>query len=182
MANKRPKKQQKKGPKFGHKNKSFKKPTAKVENANAKGKCFHCGEDGHWKKNYPQYLNSLRKGKGKADSDFQSDIDNRNSTSWYIFICNGAAVLRKRSKQTTTTDSTTEAEYIGASEAAKEAVWMQKKAIDWAIQAINSLRPRNPRMDFSDLPIEYQDILASMAQADDEAKEKEGQEPLLEDD
>jgi len=39
---------------------------------------------------------------------------------------NGGPVIWKSCKQDTTADSTTEAEYIAASEAAKEAVWIQK--------------------------------------------------------
>ncbi|XP_031393460.1 secreted RxLR effector protein 161-like [Punica granatum] len=63
---------------------------------------------------------------GFTDSDFQSDVDDRKSISGYIFICNGGAVSWKSSKQETTADSTTEAEYIAASDAAKEAVWIRK--------------------------------------------------------
>ena len=63
---------------------------------------------------------------GHTDFDFESDFDDRKSTSGFIFICNGGAVSWKSSKQATTADSTTEAEYIAASEAAKEAVWMRK--------------------------------------------------------
>ncbi|PKI68093.1 hypothetical protein CRG98_011689 [Punica granatum] len=48
---------------------------------------------------------------GFTDSDFQSDVDDRN---W------------KSSKQETTADSTTEAEYIAASDVAKEAIWIRK--------------------------------------------------------
>ncbi|XP_031266392.1 secreted RxLR effector protein 161-like [Pistacia vera] len=63
---------------------------------------------------------------GYSDSDFQSDVDDRKSTFEFIFTCNGDAVSWKSSKQSTTVDSTSEAEYIVASEAAKEAVWIHK--------------------------------------------------------
>ncbi|KAL0394696.1 UNVERIFIED_CONTAM: Retrovirus-related Pol polyprotein from transposon TNT 1-94 [Sesamum latifolium] len=51
-----------------------------------------------------------------------SDDDDVKSQSGFIFKLNGGAVAWKSSKQATTTDSTTEAEYIAASEAAKEVV------------------------------------------------------------
>ena len=43
-----------------------------------------------------------------------------------MFTLNGRAVSRNSSKQETTADSTTESEYIAASEAVKEAVWINK--------------------------------------------------------
>ena len=70
---------------------------------------------------------------GYSDSDFQSDLDDRKSTSGFIFTCNGGAVSWKSSKQTTTADSTTEAEYIAASEAGKEAVWMRKFVVELGV-------------------------------------------------
>ena len=63
---------------------------------------------------------------GFTDSDFQSDVDDRKSISGFVFICNGDAVSWKSSKQSITADSTTEAEYIAASDAAKEAVCIRK--------------------------------------------------------
>ena len=63
---------------------------------------------------------------GFTDSDFQSDIDDRKSISGFVFICNRGAVSWKSSKQSVTADSTTKAEYIDASDAAKEAVWITK--------------------------------------------------------
>ncbi|PKI60665.1 hypothetical protein CRG98_018912 [Punica granatum] len=61
---------------------------------------------------------------GFTDSDFQSNVDDRKSIFDYIFTCNGGAVSWKSSKQDTTVDSTTEAEHIAASDAAKEAIWI----------------------------------------------------------
>ena len=47
-----------------------------------------------------------------------------------MFKVNGGAVSWKSSKQETVADSTTEAEYIAASEAAKEGVWIRKFLIE----------------------------------------------------
>ena len=63
---------------------------------------------------------------GYTDASFQTDKDDFRSQSGYIFCLNGGAVSWKSSKQDTVADSTTEAEYLAASEAAKEAVWIKK--------------------------------------------------------
>jgi hypothetical protein len=63
---------------------------------------------------------------GYTDSDFQSDIDDRRSTSGFVFLLGKGAFSWRSFKQSTTADSTTEAEYVAASEAAKEAVWIRK--------------------------------------------------------
>ncbi|KAL0449086.1 UNVERIFIED_CONTAM: hypothetical protein Slati_1465000 [Sesamum latifolium] len=60
-----------------------------------------------------------------SDASFQSDDDDAKSQSSFVFKLNGGVVAWKSSKQDTTTDSTTVAEYIVASEAAKEAIWMK---------------------------------------------------------
>ena len=67
---------------------------------------------------------------GFTDSDFQGDIDSRKSTSGYVFTLYGGAVCWRSIKQTCVADSTTEAEYVAASEAAKEAVWLKKFIMD----------------------------------------------------
>jgi hypothetical protein len=95
--------------------------------------------DDHWKavKGILKYLRRTKdlflvygggdlKLQGYTDSSFQSDPDDSKSTSGFVFTLNGGAVSWKSSKQETTADSTTEAEYIAAAEAAKEAVWMKK--------------------------------------------------------
>ncbi|KAL0329191.1 UNVERIFIED_CONTAM: Retrovirus-related Pol polyprotein from transposon TNT 1-94 [Sesamum radiatum] len=59
---------------------------------------------------------------GYSNASFQSDDDNAKSQSGFVFKLNGGVVAWKSSKQAITADSTTEAEYIAALEAAKEAV------------------------------------------------------------
>ncbi|KAJ9560249.1 hypothetical protein OSB04_005409 [Centaurea solstitialis] len=62
---------------------------------------------------------------GYSDVSFQTDRDDFRSHSGYVFTLNGGAISWKSSKQDTIADSTTEAEYIAASDAAKEAVWLR---------------------------------------------------------
>ncbi|KAL9245985.1 hypothetical protein vseg_019575 [Gypsophila vaccaria] len=62
--------------------------------------------------------------KGYIDASFQTDRDDSKSQSGFVFTLNGAAVSWKSSKQSVIEDSTAESEYIAASEAAKEAIWM----------------------------------------------------------
>ena len=71
--------------------------------------------------------------RGYTDASFQTDQDDSRSQSGYVFIVNGGAVSWKSSKQETVADSTTEAEYIAASEAAKEGVWIRNFLIDLGV-------------------------------------------------
>ena len=59
---------------------------------------------------------------GYTDSDFISDKDLRKSTSGHVFTLGCGAVSWRSIKQKCIADSTTEAEYVAACEAAKEAV------------------------------------------------------------
>ncbi|GJS78905.1 hypothetical protein Tco_0728786 [Tanacetum coccineum] len=61
-----------------------------------------------------------------CDAGFETDRDDTKSQTGYVFILNGGAVDWKSSKQSTTAMSATEAEYIAASKAAMEAVWIRK--------------------------------------------------------
>ncbi|KAI5418500.1 hypothetical protein KIW84_042937 [Lathyrus oleraceus] len=63
---------------------------------------------------------------GYTDASFQTDKDDFRSQFGYVFCLNGGAVSWKSSKQDTVVDSTTEVEYIAASSAVKEAVWIKK--------------------------------------------------------
>ena len=60
--------------------------------------------------------------RGYADASFQTDGDDCQSQFGFVYILNGGAVHWMSSKQDRVADSTTEAEYIGACEAAKEGV------------------------------------------------------------
>ena len=62
---------------------------------------------------------------GYTDASFQTDVDDSCSQSGWVFLLNGGAVTWKSSKQPTVAESTCESEYIAASEAAKEATWLQ---------------------------------------------------------
>ncbi|KAI5446237.1 hypothetical protein KIW84_014177 [Lathyrus oleraceus] len=50
-----------------------------------------------------------------------------DDSNGYVFCLNGGAVSLKSSKQDTVADSTTEAEYIAASSATKEVVWIRTR-------------------------------------------------------
>ncbi|KAL0416447.1 UNVERIFIED_CONTAM: hypothetical protein Slati_3476600 [Sesamum latifolium] len=62
---------------------------------------------------------------GYSNTSFQSDEDDAKSQSGFVFRLNGGVVAWKNSKQDTTVDSTTEAEYTAILKAAKEAVCMK---------------------------------------------------------
>jgi len=70
---------------------------------------------------------------GYTDASFQTDKDDSKSQSGYVFTINGGAVSLKSSKQDTVADSTMEAEYFVASEAAKEGVWMRKFLVELGV-------------------------------------------------
>ena len=70
---------------------------------------------------------------GFTDSSFQSDHDDSRSVSGYIFTLNGGAICWKSFKQHTMADSVCEVEYIAASEAAKEAVWLRKSITELGV-------------------------------------------------
>ncbi|KAA0062093.1 gag/pol protein [Cucumis melo var. makuwa] len=61
-----------------------------------------------------------------TDSDFQTNKDSRKSTLGSVFILKGEAVVWRSIKQGCIADSTMEAEYVAACEAAKEVVLLKK--------------------------------------------------------
>ncbi|KAE8721509.1 hypothetical protein F3Y22_tig00015910pilonHSYRG00102 [Hibiscus syriacus] len=61
---------------------------------------------------------------GYVDSDYAGDLDNRRSTTGYVFTLGGGPICWKSTVQSIVALSTTEAEYMAAAEAAKEALWL----------------------------------------------------------
>lgn len=73
-----------------------------------------------------------------TDASFQTDRDDSRSQSGYVFTLNGGAITWRSSKQSVVAQSTTESEYIAASDAAKEAAWMKKFITD--LNVVPSIR------------------------------------------
>ena len=71
--------------------------------------------------------------KGYVDANFDTDPDDSKSQTGYVFILNGGAVNWCSSKQSVVAGSTCEAEYIAASEAANEGVWMKEFISDLGV-------------------------------------------------
>ena len=63
---------------------------------------------------------------GYVDASFDTDPYDSKSQTGYVFILNGGAVSWCSSKQSVMAGSTYEGEYIAASEAANEGVWMKE--------------------------------------------------------
>ena len=60
-----------------------------------------------------------------TDSDFQSNLDFRKSTSSCVFTLGGGAISWRSVRQSCIADSTMETEYVATCEAAKGVVWLK---------------------------------------------------------
>jgi hypothetical protein len=63
--------------------------------------------------------------RGYSDSDFANDLGTRKSVMGYTFSLGSGAISWASRRQKVVTVSSTEAEYIAASEAAKEVCWLR---------------------------------------------------------
>nr|GFA92059.1 hypothetical protein [Tanacetum cinerariifolium] len=130
-----------KGGQYSYPSKTKNPQPQKKECPTKEGQCHHCKEVGHWKRNCLIYLAELKKKKSGQmvastslelqvkcyyDAGFETDRDDTKSQTGYVFTLNGGAVVWKSSKQSTTAQHAAKAEYIAASEAAKEVVWIRK--------------------------------------------------------
>ena len=68
-------------------------------------------------------------GIGFTDADWSSGND-RKSIGGFTFLLNGAAISWNSKKQSTVALSSTEAEYMALTQAAKEAIWLQRLLFD----------------------------------------------------
>ena len=68
--------------------------------------------------------------KGYVYASFDTNLDNSKSRSRYVYMLNGGAVSWCSCKQSVVAGSTCEVEYIAATEAAQEAVWMKEFITD----------------------------------------------------
>ena len=63
--------------------------------------------------------------RGYVDSDYAGDLDKSKSTSGYVFTLAGGAVSWVLKLHSIVGTSMTEAEYVAATQASKEAIWLQ---------------------------------------------------------
>jgi hypothetical protein len=65
-----------------------------------------------------------------ADADWAACTDTRRSYPGYLLMLNGAANSWKSQQQKSVTNSTTEAEYVSASKASDEVLWVRRLLFD----------------------------------------------------
>ena len=63
---------------------------------------------------------------GYCDADYAGDLDSRRSTNGYVFLLNNGPIAWCSQRQKSVSTSTTEAEYVSASHATKECIWLRK--------------------------------------------------------
>ena len=63
---------------------------------------------------------------GYSDADWVGDLNERKSTLGYVFLLNNGAIYWSSKKQTCTTLSTMEAEFIACLATVQEAIWLRR--------------------------------------------------------
>nr|GEV89083.1 hypothetical protein [Tanacetum cinerariifolium] len=72
------------------------------------------------------YRDRSRRVSSYTDAGYLTDADDLKSQTGYVFVLNNGVVDWKSAKQSISATSSTEAEYIAAFDASKEAVWVRK--------------------------------------------------------
>jgi len=65
-----------------------------------------------------------------SDTDFVGDVDTRKSMTGYVFLINNSLITWSSQRQKLVTLSTTESEYVAASTACREAMWIKQLLTD----------------------------------------------------
>jgi hypothetical protein len=65
-----------------------------------------------------------------CDADWGGDLENRRSTTGFVFMIRGGAISWSSKRQPIIALSTTEAEYMANMQATKEAIWITKLVMD----------------------------------------------------
>jgi hypothetical protein len=74
---------------------------------------------------YRHVTNGNLKLLGWSDSDYIGDLDDRKSTSGYVFMLGTGAISWSSKKQPIVILSTTEAEYVAAASCACQCIWLR---------------------------------------------------------
>ena len=82
---------------------------------------------------------------GYSDSDYAGDLDDRKSTSGYVFMMGTAAISWLSRKQPIVTLSTTEAEFVAASACVCQAIWLRN------ILEENQFKQQGPTLIYCDI-------------------------------
>ena len=72
---------------------------------------------------------------GFSDADWGGDLDDRKSTSGYVFQIGGGTVSWRSKKQTSVALSTAEAEYVALASTVQEALWLRHLLTDLNIES-----------------------------------------------
>ena len=91
---------------------------------------------------------------GYSDLEFAGDVDDRKSTSGYVFTLAGGAILWKISKQTVTASSTMYAEFVACYEATGQVNWLKKfmpelKVLDDIHRPLKLYRDNEPAVTYA---------------------------------
>jgi len=84
---------------------------------------------------------------GYCDADWAGNIDDRRSTTGYVFLIAGGSVSWSSKKQPTVALSTTEAEYMALTQATKEAIWIRQLLSEIGMTPKTSREPTIIRSD-----------------------------------
>jgi len=76
---------------------------------------------------------SQPKDRGFVDADFANGINDRKSTSGYLFQIYGSSVCWSTRKQSTVAISSTEAEYLALASAIQEAMWLKGLLVEMCV-------------------------------------------------